>query len=412
MNKPNQQQDQPPPEASSFTPGAPVTRGFFNKISQTIKKVAGSVLHRDKSRNRWVDLTKALNQAEQAHIVSNSDQKKPDTPPSSETRTGALAPDTTSEDVLKSLSNLQSSPTAQPEATATDLKEHFFHDQNAQHTPPPAAAPREVPDEYGDTRLVLLVRDPEWVYAYWEINDATRELLNLPRNGSYRGRMVLRFFKTTDRNWPEEAAHYFFDVDVNYDARSWYVHLPEASEDWCAELGSIDRENQYTPICRSNDFTTPRMTLSHEIDSEWMTVEESFEKITRLGSSALKQHLQGSDPATSSTLLRHLNRQVTRTLHGERASMTSTLFSSESLLRADSDKAFRLEVRTEVILHGATEPDAHVTVQGMPVTLNSDGTFTLRFPFPEGKQVLEVRAHSADGDLSRTITPVVERTTR
>jgi hypothetical protein len=80
--------------------------------------------------------------------------------------------------------------------------------------------------------------------------------------------------------------------------------------------------------------------------------------------------------------------------------------------RAATAKDFWLQVHTELILYGSTEPDATVTVQGRPVKLNPDGTFSLRYALPDGEQVLQVRATNRDGDLEREVTPVVTRTTR
>lgn len=72
---------------------------------------------------------------------------------------------------------------------------------------------------------------------------------------------------------------------------------------------------------------------------------------------------------------------------------------------------FWFVVNTELVIYGATEPDAKVMLQGKPVRLRSDGTFSLRFELPDGEQVLRAEAVSADGDFARVITPVVVRTT-
>jgi len=69
-------------------------------------------------------------------------------------------------------------------------------------------------------------------------------------------------------------------------------------------------------------------------------------------------------------------------------------------------------VNTELIVYGATEPDAKVTVQGKDIRLRPDGTFTLRFALPDGRQVIPVQATSADAAETRTITPVVTKETK
>jgi hypothetical protein len=69
-------------------------------------------------------------------------------------------------------------------------------------------------------------------------------------------------------------------------------------------------------------------------------------------------------------------------------------------------------VNTELVVYGATEPDAKLTVQGKPVALRADGTFTLRFALPDGRQVIPVEAVSADSSQRRSVTPIVSRETR
>lgn len=383
-------------------------------VTETVKELAGKV-------SKKTDAAGTGEKKTRTRITKSTEEKAAaaaDKPATTRrrTKTAALTPDVTSADVTDLMAEASSSEDVKAEAelpveAATDVRQHFFHDQMEQVGPPPAQAPRHLPEEYGDTKLVLLVRDPEWVYAYWEISDDTRQQVSLPRNGHSK-RLVLRMFKITGRNWPEQAAHYFFDVDVDAQARSWYVKLPEANESWCAELGVLDELQNFVPVVRSNVFLTPRNSISDHVDSEWMTVEESFEKITRLAGGEIRSRLQGTSGSASELLLRTVQKQISGILQGERAALSSGLFSSESALPVAGDKNFWLQVNTELILYGATEPTAKVTVQGRPVELNPDGTFSLRFALPDGEQVLEVRAVNADGDMEETVTPVVTRETR
>ena len=76
------------------------------------------------------------------------------------------------------------------------------------------------------------------------------------------------------------------------------------------------------------------------------------------------------------------------------------------------EKKFWLVVNTELIVYGATEPDAKVSVQGKEIRLRPDGTFSLRFALPDGKQAIPVHATSSDGKDKRAITPTVFRETK
>ncbi|WP_224090902.1 DUF4912 domain-containing protein [Nostoc sp. MS1] len=56
---------------------------------------------------------------------------------------------------------------------------------------------------------------------------------------------------------------------------------------------------------------------------------------------------------------------------------------------------------SELIIHGATDPDATVTIAGKPVTLKSDGTFHLRVPFSE--DLLDYLITVTNGEQRKTI---------
>lgn len=65
-------------------------------------------------------------------------------------------------------------------------------------------------------------------------------------------------------------------------------------------------------------------------------------------------------------------------------------------------RGFWFNVNAELIVYGATEPDALVTIDGEPVALRPDGSFTLRFALPDGDYALSALAVAAAGDDSRS----------
>ncbi len=76
--------------------------------------------------------------------------------------------------------------------------------------------------------------------------------------------------------------------------------------------------------------------------------------------------------------------------------------------------ADRLEfvVDAEIIVYGAVNRDAHVTLQGEPVQLRDDGTFAVRLSLPDRRQVIPIVASSYDGVEQRTTILAVERNTK
>ncbi len=88
----------------------------------------------------------------------------------------------------------------------------------------------------------------------------------------------------------------------------------------------------------------------------------------------------------------------------------SGAWSSQSLLGPNKPAAVRgfwYRLNTDLVIHGATEPKATVTIQGQPVTVRKDGTFNLRLALPEGTQTIAIEVTSPDGQQVHTTTSLV-----
>jgi hypothetical protein len=80
--------------------------------------------------------------------------------------------------------------------------------------------------------------------------------------------------------------------------------------------------------------------------------------------------------------------------------------------QAQPPKGFWFAVNAELIIYGATEPNAKLTIDGKPVKLRSDGTFSFHYAFPDGQYKLPVVAMSAAGDDQRAVELAFERKSR
>ncbi len=59
---------------------------------------------------------------------------------------------------------------------------------------------------------------------------------------------------------------------------------------------------------------------------------------------------------------------------------------------------FWFNINAELVIYGATEPDARVRIGGQPIRLGPDGTFSFRFALPDGQYPLPVTAESSSGE--------------
>jgi hypothetical protein len=257
--------------------------------------------------------------------------------------------------------------------------------------------PQDLPYEYGNDALVLQVRDPWWVYAYWELKNDTLNTLRGKLGESFAScRRVLRVYDVTAVIFNGSNANRSFDIFLPEHAREWYIDVGEPGRSWCVDYGLLLPDGTFMTILRSNVVQTPLAGPSWITDEEWAIPEEIFARLYGAGFGFGK-----SSPGKA------WQERMQKALF-------SGVLSSPGITSgapAGRPRSFWLRVDCELIVYGATEPDAALTVGGKPVRLRPDGTFTLRFAFPDGEQSIPVTAVSADEVEERTITPSVSRVT-
>lgn len=168
------------------------------------------------------------------------------------------------------------------------------------------SADRRLPDGYGDTKLVLLVRDPWWLFAYWEIEasrEATAREAAHRRGGDFR--TVLRVYDVTGLDLPRKNS--FFDIELNFHATNWYIDVGLPNRDWVAEIGYRFDDGHFIGLVRSNRVRTPSFGLSDVLDEEWMLPDDVYFRI--LGRSVSVES-QGSSMDIRRLLERYLQKAV------------------------------------------------------------------------------------------------------
>ena len=78
---------------------------------------------------------------------------------------------------------------------------------------------------------------------------------------------------------------------------------------------------------------------------------------------------------------------------------------------APRQRSFWLVADAELIVYGATDPSATLTIGDEAVPLSADGTFRVQVPFRDGHQLYPIKAVAADGEQTRDITLEFERKT-
>lgn len=309
----------------------------------------------------------------------------------------------------------------------------------------------ELPEAYGTQRLLLVARDPRWLYAHW---DLTGDQLRRHNALSRDKHLIVRVFADQPAGKPVVEQH------VHPESRNWFIHVGRGGAKYVAQLGYYNRSGAWNTVATSSATLTPPETLSDDtsVRFETIPIEVPFKKLLELIKGAVTEHVplvealhelreagypelpKVSAGSTAShwtpeqeralaqiisidevrrvwmgsleitelirrSLEREISSQAAAALaRGELAGVPELggVFSISSPFGgAEQRKGFWFNVNAELIIYGATEPDAIVTIGGRKIQLRRDGTFSFRFALPDGNYDLPVQATAADQSDSR-----------
>lgn len=265
-----------------------------------------------------------------------------------------------------------------------------------------------LPETYGNTEACLLPRDPNWMFIYWEITENSKK--NICREHGQdvfeKSKHVIRVHDVTGIDgFNGNNSHGYFDIPIMLSARNWYINVQESGKSYCCEIGLVFPDGRFISIVRTNVVTLPTGRVSDITDEKWMAVSSDFDKLLQL--SGVEYIGKGSGEVAKSLAQRW---EMLRAVFSRAASWGISSISSQ-IKERPKERKFWLVADCELILYGATEPDALVTVAGKKITLNPDGTFSLRFAFPDGNIGLPIKAVSKDEVDTRRIEIQTSRST-
>jgi hypothetical protein len=247
-------------------------------------------------------------------------------------------------------------------------------------------------------RLVVMVRDPYWLHAYWELAPQSVERAQSALGQHWHGtKPVLRVFHVA----ADGSATLHRELPIHGGVNHWYVDVQNPPQRYRMEIGYLTAAGQFYSLARSNTVTTPPAGTSDSIDENWADIDQNADRIFAMSGGY-------SERGTSLELQELLEERLRRPMG---TPMQTRYGSGASRVLAESEE-LPFAVDAELMVYGVSHPHAHVTLQGEPVPLRADGSFTVRMSLPDRRQVIPVIASSADGVEQRTIILAVERNTK
>ena len=140
----------------------------------------------------------------------------------------------------------------------------------------PASRPRyffrpDIPEEYGQTYMRALPRDPEWIYVYWEINDDTKNsLIQKMGTPAFESSVrVLRLIDVSGIDYNGSNASRYQDTPIEDYTRAWYFHVKKEGKTFVVECGFLTQDGKFFAAVRSNPVEVPKRGLSADVDAQW-----------------------------------------------------------------------------------------------------------------------------------------------
>jgi uncharacterized protein len=249
-------------------------------------------------------------------------------------------------------------------------------------------------------RIITMVRDPYWLHSHWELSRSTLARAQAALGQEWHtARPILRLMDVTSEDTTSASERHIRDIEIHGGVNNWYIDVAAPPRSFRIDIGYLARRGKFFVLARSNVVSTPKAGVSDVMDENWASVQEQFQKIYSQSG--------GCNGSSGSTDLRELfEERLRRPMQG------LSLQSLGTGALPSLGRGFYFEIDAELIVYGATEPNTRVTLQGEPVTLRPDGTFTVRFSLPDSRQIIPAVAASPDGVEERTIVLAVERNTK
>jgi hypothetical protein len=281
----------------------------------------------------------------------------------------------------------------------------------------PAPRPR------AETRVVFLPRDPQWAYVFWEIAEDDRE----EAMAAGASQLCLRVADVTGLPGGSSHPHTLQEVVVDSHATEWYLPVPLSDRDYRVELGYRKGSiGGWIPLAFSSVARVPALHPSEQILDQFvpfsLDTSSSPAPLPTLPGEPSDSGLHERLYQTATSRWRHLGRgsEAFHELDHESAAglqasgvgfWASGRTESGAGLVPARQRSFWLVADAELIVYGATDPSAHLSIGSEEVPLSPEGTFRIQVPFRDGVQVYPIEAIAADGEQSRSITLEFRRTT-
>ena len=249
-------------------------------------------------------------------------------------------------------------------------------------------------------RIVLMVPDPHWVHAVWELSLQSVQRAEAALGFDWHmSKPIIRLFDVTSVDTTSTSSLPVRDIAIHGGCNHWYIDVPQPPRSYRADIGYLSKRGQFHILARSNVVTPPKAGTSEVMEDGWAAeVKDQTDADRILAMSTGFESAHGS-PQLKELLDEQFRRPTKDGAFGAGAAPGKL-------------KKFFFDIDASLIVFGRTDPTATVRIQNEPVPLRPDGSFTMRLNLLDSRQIYPAIATSADGLEEQTIVLAVERNIR
>ncbi len=95
-------------------------------------------------------------------------------------------------------------------------------------------------------RIVVMVRDPYWLHAYWEVKRQSVERVQAAMKQDWHAASpYLRLLEVSDPGSSSASERVVRDIEVHGGVNNWYVHVDDSPSSYRLELGYLGAEGAF-----------------------------------------------------------------------------------------------------------------------------------------------------------------------
>lgn len=213
----------------------------------------------------------------------------------------------------------------------------------------------------GGDRFCATAVSPHWIHAQWAVScESLRRVERALGPARHTARPVLRLYDLSPDERLTHAVTFVSDTPIPADVHEWFVQADPPGGTYQLQLGILADDGDFHRLVSSDRIKTDAPRGGPVSPSVQQAPSRSWHTPPRVNGSVRQNELP-------------------------------------------------LALDVELVIRGATLPQATVAIADEGITIESDGTFEHTLPLADGRQVIPTTVISPEGCLRRTVVVAIQR---